>query len=154
MFWELITIFGLPQIWTCISFVSFFLTLLSPKRTREYFILFTLLTLPSVTISHTIAHGLKLMFKIPRPCAGLVGCPTTYSFPSGHASVIFAAMTALGLYYKKKKVLIPALIFAGLVGTSRIVLGVHRIEDVLAGSAIGSMISILIRRAYETTSQV
>ncbi len=150
MFWQFITFFGDLRFWIGTSLLSFFLSFIMSKKYKNYFSLFVFLILPSVIMSFMISHGLKLIFKTPRPCVGLPNCPNTYSLPSGHTSVIFAVMTALGLHYKKKNVLILMLIFAGLVGISRIVLGVHTIEDVLAGFVIGLTVGFLIQKAYET----
>jgi membrane-associated phospholipid phosphatase len=59
------------------------------------------------------------------------------SFPSGHTSSAFATATSLSLSYPKWYVVIPAYLYAGTVGVSRIVLGVHYPSDVLAGAAVG-----------------
>lgn len=69
--------------------------------------------------------------------------------PSGHTTVAFAALTVLGLNYKDKKYLIPALLFAELIGISRVVLGVHTIPDVLIGSFVGMFVAFLIHKMYE-----
>jgi len=80
-----------------------------------------------------------------RPCIG-PECPVTYSFPSGHATVIFAAVTAISLHYKNWRVTIPMVIFAILVALSRLMLGLHRLEDVIVGSVVGLLTGILISR--------
>jgi membrane-associated phospholipid phosphatase len=59
------------------------------------------------------------------------------SFPSGHTSQAFALATTLTLQYKKWYVTVPAYLWAGCVGYSRMYLGKHYPSDVLAGAVLG-----------------
>jgi membrane-associated phospholipid phosphatase len=61
-----------------------------------------------------------------------------YSFPSGHTSLAFSTATTLSLQYHKWYVTVPAYLWAGTVGYSRMYLGRHYPTDVLAGAAIGT----------------
>ena len=65
----------------------------------------------------------------------------TFSFPSGHAmgSMTLAAVVVLLAWHTRWRgwVLAAALLFTGLVGVSRLYLGVHYPSDVLAGWAAG-----------------
>lgn len=63
--------------------------------------------------------------------------PSTYSFPSGHTTAAFASATALTLSYREWYVAVPAYAYAGLVGYSRMRLGVHYPSDVLCGAILG-----------------
>jgi membrane-associated phospholipid phosphatase len=65
------------------------------------------------------------------------------SFPSGHTSQAFATATTLTLQYKKWYVWVPAYLWAGSVGYSRMYLGKHYPTDVLAGAIIGAGSSYL-----------
>lgn len=69
----------------------------------------------------------------------LIGKQVDSSFPSGHTGSSFAAATVLYLTLPKKFG-IPALIFAALMGFSRLYVGVHYPTDVLAGMVIGILI--------------
>ncbi len=60
------------------------------------------------------------------------------SFPSGHTSAAFNLATSLALRYKKPIVIIPAFLYAGCIGWSRIYQGVHYPSDVLAGALVGA----------------
>jgi membrane-associated phospholipid phosphatase len=60
------------------------------------------------------------------------------SFPSGHTSMAFATATGLSLELKKWYVVVPAYLWAGSVGYSRMYLGVHYPSDVLAGAIVGA----------------
>lgn len=65
----------------------------------------------------------------------------TFSFPSGHAmgSMTLAAVVVLLAWHTRWRwwVLAAAALFTGLVGVSRLYLGVHYPSDVLAGWAAG-----------------
>jgi len=70
------------------------------------------------------------------------------SFPSGHTTAAFAAMTPLFLE-GKKSVKICAILFAVLMGIARIYLCVHFPSDVLAGiivGIIGGVLGVLISK--------
>ncbi|HQQ93558.1 MAG TPA: phosphatase PAP2 family protein [Bacteroidia bacterium] len=97
----------------------------------------------SIGLAGLISSSLKLSIKRPRPA---VQYPNDiiardeagpYSFPSGHTTFAFASATALSLTYPKWYVVLPSYLYAGLVGYSRMRLGMHFPSDVLAGMVIG-----------------
>jgi membrane-associated phospholipid phosphatase len=59
------------------------------------------------------------------------------SFPSGHTSLAFATAMSVSLDYKRWYIVVPAFLWAGSVGYSRMYLGKHYPSDVLAGVVIG-----------------
>ena len=59
------------------------------------------------------------------------------SFPSGHTVTAFAVATILALHTPNKWITLLYLLMAMGVGYSRIYLGQHFLEDVLAGSIVG-----------------
>lgn len=69
------------------------------------------------------------------------------SFPSGHTADAFAFAIALGLIYPKWYFIFPAILWALLVGCSRMWLGVHFPSDVLAGAFIGSVCAVVYTQA-------
>jgi membrane-associated phospholipid phosphatase len=59
------------------------------------------------------------------------------SFPSGHTTLAFSTAATIALEYKKWYLTVPAYLWAGSVGYSRMYLGKHYPSDVLAGAAVG-----------------
>ncbi len=100
--------------------------------------------LVTVAISAILANILKYVFDMPRPYEiypfikklSYGGSP---SFPSGHTADAFAFVVAVSLVFPKWYFIIPGLIWALLVGYSRMSLGVHFPSDVLAGAVIGAI---------------
>jgi membrane-associated phospholipid phosphatase len=64
--------------------------------------------------------------------------PGEYSFPSGHSSSAFSAVTALSRSYPKWYVIAPSFLWAASVGYSRMYLGVHYPTDVASGAILGA----------------
>jgi undecaprenyl-diphosphatase len=87
---------------------------------------------------------LKRTSRRQRPCEIEPHCwasilpPDKYSFPSGHSITAFALALSIGLFYPDLQGCLLAVAF--LIATSRIILGMHFLSDVLAGSAIGAAI--------------
>lgn len=64
------------------------------------------------------------------------------SFPSGHTFEAFAMATTISLIFRRRKITIPILSWAILVGYSRMALGVHYFSDVLGGMTLGILLAI------------
>jgi undecaprenyl-diphosphatase len=78
---------------------------------------------------------------VPEP---LLEAPSTYSFPSGRATVSFACATVLALAVPR--LTWPLFLLAALISFSRVYVGVHYPFDVLAGAVLGVAIAIALRR--------
>jgi membrane-associated phospholipid phosphatase len=91
--------------------------------------------------------ALKHAFHRPRPVAFFGAAPSTYSFPSGHAlgSLCFYGMLAAIVSARvrgqaaKFFVWMAAVLLVGIIGFSRIYLGVHYPSDVIAGYCAGAV---------------
>lgn len=87
---------------------------------------------------------LKHASRRKRPCEIEPHCwasilpPDKYSFPSGHSITSFAIALAIGMFYPDLQIVL--LVVALLIASSRIILGMHFLSDVLAGSAIGILL--------------
>jgi len=106
------------------------------------------ITAPQI-IATIIVQPLKHLFHHPRPLtvfseAGVqlpivegVHLHAWNSFPSGHTASIFALMVALAMMLPKRWMKICCILFAAIVGYSRIYLSQHFLDDVLFGAIIG-----------------
>ncbi len=91
--------------------------------------------------------SLKHAFHRPRPTAFFGTSPSSYSFPSGHAfgSLCFYGVLAAILAARVRRrdakfcLWIAAVLLIGMIGFSRIYLGVHYPSDVIAGYLAGAV---------------
>ena len=99
-----------------------------------------------------LTAGIKLAVDRPRPYIKYPldihpydASETGMSFPSAHTSVAFATATALDLRFHKWYISVPAYVWAGCVGYSRLYQGEHYPSDVLAGAVLGIGTTYLVR---------
>ena len=121
------------------------IALLIPKKTRKVGIMSAVALLGSLIINNEI---IKNLVKRPRPFVTftdlqiIIPTPSQYSFPSGHTSSSFAA-AAVFYRHLPKKLGISSVVLAGLIGFSRLYVGVHYPTDVIAGVVMGIFLSYL-----------
>ncbi len=117
-----------------------------PLRERIYVFLLALAT--ATFARFAITGVIWRLFERPRPFLShdvnqllFVDAP---SFPSGHATFMFAFSTVIYFYDKR----LGALMFAGsvLIVLSRIAASVHYPSDIVAGILIGSLMGFLSYR--------
>lgn len=77
----------------------------------------------------------------------IISAPGGFSFPSGHTLSSFEC--AFAIFFHNKKMGIPALILATLIGFSRNYLYVHYPTDVIAGIILGLFIAVLSSFLYK-----
>ncbi len=113
------------------------LLLLIPKTRKS-----GICVIVSYILAYVIGDGiLKDFFARPRPCAVdetvelLIKRSTSYSCPSVHSMLAFASAMSIFLWHRK--IGIPALVLAALVGFSRLYFFVHYPTDVLFGAVLG-----------------
>ena len=100
------------------------------------------------TLAAAIGVGLFLLLKKVtgrrRPCALERHCwatllpPDQFSFPSGHTMTAFAVTVPVGLAYPLAAPWL--MVSAILIAASRILLGMHFLSDVIAGSILGALL--------------
>lgn len=97
----------------------------------------------STATTYLLNLAIKKLVRRPRPFltdANLVPVyrPGEWSFPSGHTSSVFSAVTSLARVFPKWYVIAPSYLWAAGVGYSRMYLGVHYPTDVTAGAVLGT----------------
>jgi len=111
---------------------------------RRYYAEAVLMVLAYVG-AEVLSYSLKLAFRRDRPFfTDPLATVSTYSFPSGHATVSVAVYGALCLVLVRRLTgparlvcFAAAVLLVSLIGFSRLYLGVHFLSDVLAGFSVG-----------------
>lgn len=103
----------------------------------------------SMSLGLLIGNGLlKNIIARDRPCwidntvNLLISNPKDFSFPSGHTLASFEAAVTIFLF--NKKIGIPVILLATLIGISRLYLFVHFPTDVLGGAILGTVIAVSV----------
>jgi len=145
----LITNFGSFIAWAVICGILF---VFGGQKGRKV----ALLGLAALFISNVSVYLLKYIIAEPRPFLTLAHVDLlvpeneVYSFPSGHTASSFAVAAVIGLKYKlnlqgrRYSLIYPLIIFAGVIGFSRIYIGVHYPLDVIFGAIIGLLSALLV----------
>jgi undecaprenyl-diphosphatase len=148
-----ITDFGSILAWLLILGLMF---VFGGERTRKIAFLGFL----ALITANVVVYSLKFFVAEPRPFLTLanvdllVHAEETYSFPSGHAASSFSAAFVIGCKYrinfkgKNYSLLYLLMIFAAVIGFSRIYIGVHYPYDVLVGALIGILSGYFILKLW------
>lgn len=114
----------------------------------------------ALILANGVVYSLKYLVAEPRPFLTLsnvdllVHAEETYSFPSGHAASSFAAAFVIGCKYrlnlkgKTYDLFYPLMIFAAIIGFSRIYIGVHYPYDVIVGAIIGTLSGYMVLKFW------
>ena len=131
-------------------FILLGLVLLCFRKTRKT----GLAVLISLIAGFLIGNmGLKNMIMRQRPCwldptiPLLLSSPHDYSFPSGHTLAAFEAAVSVFLYHRRWGYAL--LVFAVVIGFSRMYLFVHFPSDVLVGALLGTGIAFCVHKIFE-----
>ncbi len=129
------------RIWIIVSII-----LLISKKTRKVGIL-TAFALISANILNNII--LKGIFERIRPyevvegLSSVIGNMKSSSFPSGHTASSFAAAAVLYIHLPRRCGIL-FVILAGMIGFSRMYLGVHYPSDVIVGALTGIISGMMV----------
>jgi undecaprenyl-diphosphatase len=98
----------------------------------------------AVVGQNLLANGIKALVDRARPDLSQLTGFAGSSFPSGHATAAAATYAAIGLLMSRRRSLLTRALLAGgaiavavAVSTTRVLLGVHWLTDVMAGLALG-----------------
>ena len=136
------------------------LTYIALKYKRKFIIIFLFIIL-GVILADQLSVLLKNLTHRLRPCHepaldGLVHivkgkCGGLYSFVSSHATNSFNVAVISLLFIRKRWYTISIIVWALVIGYSRIYLGVHYPGDVLCGSVLGAVIGWSMYNLYILT---
>ncbi|HOO98580.1 MAG TPA: phosphatase PAP2 family protein [Bacteroidales bacterium] len=129
---------------------------------RKRFPLILLFIILAVALAdQSSVHLFKNVFQRLRPChdpelEGLVHlvngrCGGLYGFVSSHAANSFNVAALSLMFIKKRWYSVAIIIWASLVGYSRVYLGVHFPGDVICGAVLGSLVGWGVYKLYDLT---
>jgi len=146
LLWVFISYFGDIAYWMGFTVAFFIVYPLLDKKDKKKIDWVIYALLPAIFLAYAAHLALEISLEVPRPCAGLPSCPSGYSFPSGHMTIISAFATIATIYGKKNKLYLWSIPLAVLVGLSRVFLNFHTPVDVIGGAFVGIASSIAIYR--------
>lgn len=133
------------------------LTFIAIREKRKFWLIL-LFVLIAVILADQSSNLIKFAVKRYRPChepalEGLVytiknSCGGAYGFVSSHAANSFNVALISLLFIKKRWFTVFILIWAAVIGYSRIYLGVHYPGDVICGSLLGALVGWSVYRSY------
>lgn len=159
--WFAITLLGAPVFWAGLSLflIGLYFFMRGYGKRNDRFRNFLILMITSLVVVLIATNALKIGFALPRPCTPCNDmssitcnpyCLPDYSFPSGHASIMFSVFTSGFLVARKfKKQAILGYLIALVVSLSRIMLGVHTLIDVIGGALLGAAVPVLMYNIYK-----
>lgn len=141
-FWHVVTEIGDFRLWLLLFLIASLTR--NNKRLKRVSYNYIHIIFPSIVLAIFIAVFLKNVFQIPRPCVGEPFCPSDYSFPSGHSSLMFALFMSSVFAFKDKKLSVLLFLLAVLVAISRVEIGVHRVADIEFGVFVGILSALTV----------
>lgn len=130
---------------------------------KRRFLIILLFIILAATMADQLSVLIKNLVQRLRPCHepaldGLIHlfngeCGGQFSFVSSHATNSFNVALLSLLFIRKRWFTISIILWAGVVGYSRIYLGVHYPGDVICGSVLGALIGWGVYKLYELTDK-
>jgi undecaprenyl-diphosphatase len=162
LFWPIITTFGDMRFWlAALLFLGVYIAAAKPRLSKHAKRALIIFLLTFVVVSVT-TQAIKMTVNEPRICTHCPAsncnpyCPTDepYGFPSGHAALAFGMFTAGWVAFsrnnKERAKLFWIFIIPAAIAYSRIALGVHTPEQVVAGAAVGIVGAAVVWYALKT----
>ncbi|WP_211337587.1 phosphatase PAP2 family protein [Lentzea atacamensis] len=121
-----------------VVFVLMFAWLVMKLRLRAF------LAGAGVVVAYAVSEVVKLVVQEERPCRtapSLAECPAPgdWSFPSNHS--VIAGSSAMAIWAMHRTLGWVAAVCALAAASSRVIVGVHYVHDVLAGLLLGALVS-------------
>ena len=130
---------------------------------RKFLVILLFIILGITIADQTSVHLFKNMFQRLRPChepalEGMVHlvrgeCGGLYGFVSSHATNSFFVAVFSLLFIRRRWYTVSIIIWALVVGYSRIYLGVHYPGDVICGSLLGALVGWFVYTLYSITDK-
>jgi undecaprenyl-diphosphatase len=131
------------------------------KYKRKFLVIIPFIIVAVTLADQSSVHLFKNVFHRLRPChepslTGLVHlvnseCGGLYGFVSSHAANSFNVAILSIMFIRKRWYTISIILWALIIGYSRIYLGVHYPGDVIGGSILGALIGWSVFKLYEVT---
>lgn len=96
----------------------------------------------SIILTAVTVNTIKHFSSRERPENQVINASFASSFPSGHSASAFTVATILSFFYPA---FIPlSFVTASVVALSRVYLGEHFLSDITIGSALGTLMALLV----------
>ena len=116
------------------------------KKTRRTGVMCFMALIGSLLVNNIILKNLAARvrpYDAMEQVRLLVEAQKDFSFPSGHTGSSFAAASVI-FFSMKKRYGVPCMLFAALIGFTRLYVGVHYPSDVLVGMVDGILIGYIV----------
>ena len=102
-----------------------------------------LVVLPLRPLTQWAVESLKAAFERPRPPHREIAVAIS-SYPSGHSAVAASLIVVLALLVRRRWFTLIGVIYVIAMGYSRLYLNVHWFTDILAGTALGIAVGLVV----------